>query len=111
MEKEEFNSYFDMDELLHNKNIETNPKILAKKVDGDRVNVIDFSSLTHENGDELTDEDQTNLNCDIEFIVINTNQKNKYYTEYISYTQNLIIFYPNTNQKFRVSSIHTKLIK
>jgi hypothetical protein len=88
------------DKLYH----DTTPKEI-----GDRVNVLDFSSCTHLNGNELDYEQNEEL--DFYFIVIETKQKvifNAYFNEYL---QNLVIVNHITNKQYRINSGHVKLMK
>lgn len=78
---------------------------------GDRVHIIDFSSVTNLNGDELenTDEDMQ-FEANTLFIVIDTHQRVKYDVQYMVYIQDIIIVNPNTKIQYRANSGHLILI-
>lgn len=71
---------------------------------GDRVTILDYSSVTHEFGEELDPDDYDNITDKDYYIVINKNKKGKYH----SYTQDLLIVNPKTNKKFWIASKHVK---
>ena len=105
--------HFDFDEFLEDLEspyIETDPQVLIKKEIGDRVEVIDYSSVTNENGDEFEGNDYNNVDFDMTFIVIETNLKNQYKTTFVTYIQDLIIVNPITKIKYRVSSNHVRVL-
>ena len=80
----------------------------AKKEVGDRVKVIDFSSMTHlEEALEFDDYDE--IEPVDYFIVIATHEKSEYKSFVLTYTQDLIIVNPVSNKQYRIISGHTKL--
>lgn len=83
----------------------------SKKEIGDRVNIIDFSSCTYINGEELdTEADEfMQLNNKIHFIVIETQVKTIYDAIYKQYLQDLVLYYGANNTKFRINSGHVKI--
>jgi hypothetical protein len=90
--------------------VETDPKVLIKKEIGDRVEVIDYSSVTNENGEEFEGDDYNNVEFNMMFIVIETNLRNQYKTTFVTYQQDLIIVDPKTKRKYRVSSNHVRVL-
>lgn len=82
-----------------------------RKEIGDRVSVLDFSSCTHMNGRPLDYEfdEQMSFNYVTEFIVIETGCDYSYDAYFTKYKQNLIIFNPLTNMRYRINSGHVQL--
>ena len=86
-----------------------------KKEIGDRVDILDYSSVTHIDGQELDSEadEEMQFNSVAYFIVIETNQiyniNIKYQYIHKVYKQDLIIVNSLTNLKYRVNSGHVKL--
>jgi hypothetical protein len=83
----------------------------VRKELGDRVNILDFSSCTHMNGRPLDYEfdEQMSFNFVTEFIVIETGCQYIYDAYFTKYKQNLIIFCPATNMKYRINSGHVQV--
>ncbi len=85
-----------------------------KKYIGDRVKLIDFSSVTLLNGnvlntrefDKLYDYNHNDKNY---FIVVDTNQRSILKTKRREYKQDLIIVNPKTKKFYRVFSLHVKI--
>ena len=77
---------------------------------GDRVAVIDYSSVTRSDGSDIdeTDEDMQ-FDADMYFIVIKTRQKQVYDAYYTKYIQDLVIVNSQTNMEYRVTSGHVTL--
>jgi hypothetical protein len=105
---EEFNKLFNTDEL--NEILEDNRDPYRKEI-GDRVNVLDFSSVTHMNGRELDyeDDDEMQFGFLTYFIVIETGQRYTHDAYYKKYRQDVVIVNPLTNKKYRVNSGHLQL--
>ena len=97
-------SQFDTNEL--NEVLEANRDPYRKEI-GDRVQVIDFSSVTDLNGE---DPDNTVVNFNTKLIVIATNQTQYHDALFKQYLQNMIVVCPVTNKQYRVNSGHLKLI-
>lgn len=77
---------------------------------GDRVVVLDYSSVTQLNGDELESYDDIDLDNYDYYIVIDTGKRVVYNTPHGRvYKQDLVIVNPKTNQQLRVTSRHTRL--
>ena len=77
---------------------------------GDKVNVIDFSSVSFHRGSALDAMDLEDLNFNTVFMVVETNCKSYFKTEYHEYKQDLVIVDLKTNKYYRTISGHTKLI-
>ena len=84
-----------------------------RKEVGDRVDILDYSSVTHMNGRELDSEqdEEMQFNMMVYFIVIETGQRYVHDAYYTKYRQDLIIVNPHTNLKYRVNSGHVKIRK
>jgi hypothetical protein len=82
----------------------------VKKEIGDRINVVDFSSVTHVNGDELEPEEYDTDDNIQTFMVIETNQKYQFRSCHKTYSQNLIIVNLKDKKQYRVNSSHVKLL-
>lgn len=84
-----------------------------RKEIGDRVSILDYSSCSHMNGQELdTEEDEEmQFNMLTYFIVIETRQTQVFDAYYAKYRQDLVIVNPLTNKKFRINSGHVQLKK
>jgi len=82
-----------------------------RKEIGDRVMILDYSSVTHMNGRELDNEqdEEMQFNSTVYFIVIADRQNYKFDAYYTIYRQDLIIVNPFTKVKYRVNSGHVKL--
>ena len=79
------------------------------KTIGDRVKIIDFSSVSHRTGRELENADFEELYDHDYLIVIDTRQRVLFKTKYHEYKQDLIIAHPKTKKQYRVISGHVKL--
>lgn len=79
------------------------------KAIGDRVKIIDFSSVTHKTGRELEDSDFEELYDHDYFVVTDTGKHVLFKTKYYEYKQDLIIANPKTKMQYRVISGHVKL--
>jgi hypothetical protein len=80
-----------------------------KKVIGDRVQVIDYSSVSHRNGLPLEWQDFEELDGLTVFIVIETSKKVQYKAQYNTYIQDVVIVNTKLNKQYRVMSNHLKL--
>lgn len=101
---------FNLDEV--NEVIGQNFRNTDTKDIGDRVQIIDYSSVTRSDGthiDEL-DEDMQ-FDADIYFIVIKTREKHLYDAVFTKYNQDLVIVNSYTNMEYRVTSGHVMLYK
>jgi hypothetical protein len=76
---------------------------------GDRVVVLDYSSVSHIDGEELDDNDYDNIDTmeDGYYIVIETKTR----IPFKNYIQDTIIVNPKTNEKFRAVSRHLKIYR
>ena len=76
---------------------------------GDRVVVLDYSSVSHLNGEELndTDYDKIDMKEDSYYIVIETRKK----VVFKDYVQDIVIVNPRTNEQFRVESRHLRIYR
>ena len=115
MDENEFN--FDNDEILR-RILKENNRPLAKVINnteykdiGDRVVVLDYSSVSHLNGEELFPEDYDRVEemkeKDEYYIVIETGKK----VLFKRYMQDLVIVNPKTNEQFRVPSRHLRIYR
>jgi len=102
------NNLFNIEEL--NEILDKNRDPYRKEI-GDRVNILDFSSVTHMNGRELDSEadEEMQFNSMVHFIVIQDRQRHEYDAYYLKFNQDLIIVNPITNVRFRVNSGHLQL--
>ena len=84
---------------------------IERKEIGDRVTLLDYSSVTHMNGRELDSEldEEMQFNTLTYFIVIQDRQRIEYDALYTKFNQDLIIVNPLTRVMFRVISGHVKL--
>lgn len=102
-----------MEELFNindiGQHIDTKDLDYDKKVIGDRVQVIDYSSVSHRNGLPLEYMDFEELNGLTVFIVIETGKKVEYQAQYNKYTQDVVIVNTKLNKQYRVMSNHLKL--
>jgi len=82
-----------------------------KKEVGDRVMIWDYSSVTHESGEILENDDYDMQvgNTDY-FIVIAVGQRYEYKSYFKIYKQDLIVVHSKTNKKYRVSYLHVRLV-
>ena len=82
-----------------------------RKEIGDRVQILDYSSCTHMNGQPLDyeNDEEMSFNFVTEFIVIETGCDYLYDAYFTKYKQNLIIVNPLTNVRYRISSGHVKV--
>jgi hypothetical protein len=106
---EDFKHLFNLEEInevLDNKYRDPYPKEI-----GDRVSILDFSSVTYMNGRELDleDDEQMNFNFITEFIVIETRQNHQHDAYFKKYRQDLVIVNSITNTRFRVNRGHVKI--
>jgi hypothetical protein len=113
MDENEFN--FDNDEILR-RILKQNNRLLKEIINntetkdvGDRVIVLDYSSVTHMNGEELCPEDYDNIirMNDEYYIVIETNKK----VLFKKYMQDIVIVNPKTNEQFRTTSKHLRIYR
>ncbi len=104
------NNLFDQDEINELLDNLKHRDPYRKEV-GDRVSILDYSSCTHMNGRELDFEhdDEMSFNFVTEFIVIETGCDYTYDAYFAKFKQNLIIFNPLTNRKYRINSGHVKV--
>jgi len=96
----------ELNEILDDRNLDPYRKVL-----GDRVQIMDYSSCTHLTGKPLDyeDDDEMNFNFVTEFIVIETGCLHVYDAYFKKYKQDLIIVNPLTNKKYMINSGHVKL--
>jgi len=108
MNTPDFNDLFNYDEINEILDDSRDP---YRKVIGDRVVIMDYSSCTHLNGLPLDfeDDDEMNFNFITEFIVIETGCLHVYNAYYKTYKQDLIVVNALTNKKYRINSGHVKL--
>lgn len=79
---------------------------------GDRVQIIDYSSVTRIDGTDIDELDEDmQFDADIYFIVIATRQKHPYDAVFTKYNQDLVIVNSYTNMEYRVTSGHVMLYK
>jgi hypothetical protein len=109
---EEFDNIFNTEEInevldnLKYRNTE-------RKEMGDRVMILDYSSCTHLNGQELNSEEDEEMQFNMltYFIVIETRQNYQYDAYYAKYKQDLVIVNPLTKKQFRINSGHVEIKK
>jgi hypothetical protein len=111
---DEFDNIFgndELDEILkHHKALIKETFIdLNKKEIGDRVMILDYMSMTYENGKELNLDDYEFINMNAYYIIIATYQRRTTTNPYGTYLQDLKIANPKTNKIFRIASKHVKL--
>jgi len=96
----------ELNQILEDRNLDPYRKVL-----GDRVQIMDYSSCTHLTGKPLDyeDDDEMNFNFVTEFIVIETGCLHVYDAYFKKYRQDLIIVNPLTNKKYMINSGHVKL--
>jgi hypothetical protein len=82
----------------------------SRKDIGDRVNVIDYSSVSHVRGAALDAMDLEYLDNNTVFLVIETNRKVVFNANFHDYKQDLVIVDMQTKKQYRVISGHVKLI-
>jgi hypothetical protein len=115
---DDFNYNFNNDEIIrrilreHNRPLKVINNTEFKDV-GDRVIVLDYSSVSHLNGEPLDaidfDKiDEANLMNNY-YIVIETGLRKK--VLFKKYMQDLIIVNPRTNEQFRVASQHLRIYR
>lgn len=106
----DYNDLFNPDEIneaLHDKHRDKEPKEI-----GDRVGVIDFSSVTRLDGSQIDEYDEDmQFNVLIYFIVIETRQRHPYSAGWLNYNQDLIIVNPRNNMMYRAFSGHVTVVK
>jgi len=81
-----------------------------KKEIGDRISVLDYSSMSYLDGEAPYSEDYDKFINDNYFIVIETGLKFQYRNRFKKYLQNIIIVNPKTNKQYRISSSYVKVI-
>lgn len=81
----------------------------SKKEIGDRVKVIDFSSMSYIDN-QFEHDDYDDLDSNTQYVVCNTRQRNVLNTKVSTYKQDLIIANPKTKVLFKISSRHVKLL-
>ena len=113
---DDFNYNFDNDEIIrrilreHNRPLKVINNTEYKDV-GDRVIVLDYSSVSHLNGDELFPEDYDRveeMKANNEYYVVAETGKKVLFKKYL---QDLIIANPKTNELFRVASRHLRIYR
>jgi len=114
MDENEFT--FDNDEIIrrilkqHNRPLKVINNTEYKDI-GDRVVVLDYSSISHLNGEELFPEDYDRVEemkaKDEYYIVIETRKK----VLFKKYLQDMVIVNPKTNEQFRVASRHLRIYR
>jgi hypothetical protein len=82
-----------------------------RKEIGDRVTILDYSSCSHLNGQELDSEEDEEMqfNMMTYFVVIEIRQKYIFDAYYAKYRQDLIIVNPLTRKQFRINSGHVQI--
>jgi len=101
---------FNLDEV--NKVVDEKFRDPATKDIGDRVQVIDYSSVTRSDGSDIDELDEDmQFNADIYFVVIKTHENVLYDAKYTKYRQDLVIVNPQTSMEYRVNSGHVTLYK
>ena len=80
----------------------------ARKEIGDRVSILDYSSMTTYDGVEPLDYDD--FDDRDYYIVIETNLMNYYDSYFVRYKQDLVIAHPKTKILYRISLQHVKLL-
>lgn len=102
------NNIFDQDEI--NAILDNNRDPYRKEI-GDRVNILDYSSVTHMDGKELDSEadEEMQFNNLTYFIVIQDRQRHEYDAYYTKFNQDMVIVNPFTNIRFRANSGHLQL--
>jgi len=73
---------------------------------GDRVEILDFSSLSNKNGEEVENIEEIDENVKY-YIVIETNEKFKFK----NYVQDVVIVNPKNNEQYRIASRHLKIYR
>lgn len=112
---ENFDDVFNDDEL--NKILQESGRKVRKNSDldfnvkevGDRVCILDYSSISHVNGENLFPEEYEKFISEDYFIVINTRLNKEKKSTFGNYKQDLMIGHPKTNEVFRIASRHVKL--
>jgi len=109
MDTPDFSELFNLDEI--NDLLDNQDRDPYRKVLGDRVQILDYSSCTHLNGRPLDfeDDEEMSFNFVTEFIVIETGCLHIYDAYFKKYKQDLIIVNPLTNKKYMINSGHVKL--
>ena len=79
---------------------------------GDRVQIIDYSSVTRIDGSHIDELDEDmQFDADIYFIVIKTREKSLFDAVFTKFNQDLIIVNSQTNMEYRVTSGHVTIYK
>jgi hypothetical protein len=107
---EEFNNLFNLheiDEVLHDRYRDK----VVKEV-GDRVGVIDFSSVTRLDGSHIDqfDEDMQ-FSVLTYFIIIETRQRHRYDAGFTFYNQDVVMVNPRNKMQYRAYSGHLTVVK
>jgi hypothetical protein len=106
----EFDDIFSADEI--EKVLHDNYRDRDIKEIGDRVGVIDFSSVTRLDGSQIDEYDEDmQFNILTYFIVVNTRQRHSYNAGWMNYNQDLIIVNPKNKMYYRAFSGHVTIIK
>jgi len=78
---------------------------------GDRVKVIDYSSVTRINGSDIDELDEDmQFDNKMFFIVIDNKQTNRYSDNYMVYNQDIIMVNPKTKMQYRANSKHLEIV-
>lgn len=80
-----------------------------RKEIGDRVKVIDYSSMSYMDA-QFEHDDYDKINTDDYYVVCDIYQKNVLNTRLSSYKQDLIIANPRTKVLFKIGSKHVRLL-
>jgi len=97
----------EIEDVLHDKHREKERKEI-----GDRVGVIDFSSVTRLDGSHIDELDEDmQFNVLIYFIVIETRQRHPYSAGWMNYNQDLVIVNPRNKMQYRAFSGHVTVVK
>jgi len=102
---EEFSHLFNPDEI--NEILENKHRDPVTKEIGDRVTILEFTSVTHLDGTELDPDNEMNFGTS--FIVIETRQNYHYDAHFKTYRQDLVVVNLLTTRRFRVNSGHVKI--
>lgn len=81
----------------------------TKKEIGDRVQVLDYSSVSHKNGLPLDFGDADDLDGFTIFVVIDTSKKIKFKTIFGDFIQDILMVDTKTNRQYWAVSKHLKI--
>jgi hypothetical protein len=104
-----FGNLFDNEEIekvLHEQHRDT----VTKEI-GDRVAVIDFSSITRHDGSDIAYDEDMVFDDFMYFVVIETRQNSPYKCGILNYNQDVVIANPKNNMIYRAFSGHLTIKK